>query len=144
MKTFLLVAAVLLVLHVSPANARNLSSVDGNKLLKNCHVAIRMEEEVSPKLSGEEWSAGSYCLGFIQGVMVADSIWQPPKTPALSPKARPGFLMCYRVPKDASWPQLVRVLVKWLEDNPDKLNLSGYGVIQIAMSESYPCAASAP
>ena len=48
-------------------------------------------------------------------------------------------MVLYCVPKDASWPQLIN-LVKWLEENPDKLNLSGYDAILLAMSKSYPCA----
>ena len=72
--------------------------------------------------------------------MDADSIWHTALTKSLGAKAEPLLLYC--VPKDASWPQLIRVLVKWLEENPDKLNLPGYDVIQLAMSKSYPCAVS--
>ena len=61
--------------------ARNLSAVDGNMLLTKCHAAERMTE-VSPKLTEDEWSAAFHCLGFVQGVMAADSIWQTALTKA--------------------------------------------------------------
>jgi hypothetical protein len=141
MKTFILAAVVLSVLGASSAWARNLSAMDGNTLLTKCHAAERMAE-VSPKLTNDEWAAGFFCLGFVQGVMDADQIWQTAESKALGAKAR--SLLFYCVPKDASWPQLIRVLVKWLEDNPNKLNESGYDVINLAMSNAYPCSAAAP
>ncbi len=72
--------------------------------------------------------------------MDADLIWQTAEAQARGAKAL--GLVGYCVPKDASWPQLIRVLVKWLEDHPDKLDLPGYDVIHLAMSKSYPCPAS--
>jgi hypothetical protein len=98
--------------------------------------------EVTPKLSNDEWAAALYCLGFVQGTMDADAIWQTAETKALGAKARP--LLFYCAPQDASWPQIIRILMKWLEDNPEKLNLSGYDVINFAMSKAYPCPATAP
>ena len=55
MKIFPLVAVILFGFGASIAEARNLSSVDGNTLLTKCHAAEQMAE-VSPKLSPEEWS----------------------------------------------------------------------------------------
>ena len=136
MKTFALLAGVLGAVLVLPAHARNLSAVDGKTLLANCHAAQQMDE-VSPKLNSDEWSAGFYCLGFVQGVVDADNIWQTAAKKALGSKAFP--LVSYCVPDDVSWPQLVRILVKWLEDNPSKLNLSGYDVIHMALDKTYPC-----
>ena len=139
MKKLLIITAALFVGNACLAQSRNLSAMDGNTLLTKCHAAQKMTE-TSPKLSNEEWSDGFYCLGFVQGAMDADLIWQTAETKALGAKAR--SLVFYCAPKDASWPQLIRVLVKWLEDNPDKLNLSGYDVINLAMSKSYPCPVS--
>lgn len=139
MKTLLLCAVVLSVLPALPARARNLSSVDGNVLLTKCHPALQMAE-VTPKLSQDEWTAAFYCLGFVQGAMDADAVWQTAQTKALGAKAH--SILFYCAPQDASWPQIIRVLVKWLEDNPDKLNLSGYDVINFAMSKAYPCPAA--
>ncbi|MGA3081334.1 MAG: Rap1a/Tai family immunity protein [Terracidiphilus sp.] len=98
--------------------------------------------EVSPKLSSEEWEAGFYCLGFLQGVMDADGIWQAGVSKGLGSKA--AVILPYCVPNDVSWPQIIRVLVKWLEENPDKLNSSGYDVINWAMSRNFACGKSAP
>jgi hypothetical protein len=138
MKILLCTLAALLTLAVPPVQARNLSSVDGNVLLTKCHPALQMAE-VTPKLSQEEWVAAFYCLGFVQGAMDADAIWQVGVTKALGAKGSPVLLYC--APKDASWPQVIRILMKWLEDNPDKLNFSGYDVINAAMSKAYPCPA---
>ena len=136
MRTLLLCAVVLSVLSTLPACARNLSSVDGNVLLTNCHPALQMAE-VSPKLSQDEWTAAFYCMGFVQGAMDADAVWQTALTKALGAKAYSVVLYC--APQNVSWPQVIRVLVKWLEENPEKLNLSGYDVINFAMSKAYPC-----
>lgn len=139
MTRIVLIATVVFSLGASPAQARNLSAVDGEMLLTDCHVAVRMLE-VSPKLNSEEWAAGMHCLGFVQGIVDADNVWQTALSKGLGSKARP--LVFYCVPKEASWPQLIRVLVKWLEDNPDKLDRSGYDVIGLAMSKAYACPAS--
>jgi hypothetical protein len=137
MKTLvLLLVGVLAAVIALPAHARNLSSVDGNTLLADCHATQQMGE-VSPKLNRDELAAGFYCLGFVQGVVDADNIWQTAEKKALGSKANP--LVSYCVPDDVSWPQLVRVLVKWLEDNPAKLNLPGYDVIHMALDKAYPC-----
>ncbi len=72
--------------------------------------------------------------------MDADAIWQTAETKALGAKAR--SILFYCVPQDVSWPQIIRVLVKWLEDNPEKLNQPGYVVINSAMSNAYPCPAA--
>jgi hypothetical protein len=139
MRTLLLCAVVLLVLPALPACARNLSSVDGNVLLTKCHPALQMAE-VTPKLSQDEWAAAFYCLGFVQGAMDADAVWQTALTKALGAKAH--SILFYCAPQGTSWPQIIRILVKWLEDNPDKLNLPGYDVINFAMSKTYPCPAA--
>ncbi len=139
MKTLLLCATFLSLFLSSAAWARNLSSVDGNILLTKCHPAQQMAE-VSPKLSQGEWTAAYYCLAFVQGVMDADAIWQTAETKALGAKSR--SILFYCVPQDVSWPQIIRILVKWLEDNPEKLNQPGYDVINFAMSKAYPCPAA--
>lgn len=141
MKPIFLVTAFLLSFGVFQAQGRNLSSMDGKTLLTNCHAAEKMDE-VSPNLTKEEWSAGFYCLGFVQGTVDADNIWQTAETKASGSKA--GQVLFYCLPSDVSWPQLVRVLVKWLENNPSKLNLPGYDVINMAISGSYPCKTSTP
>ena len=138
--TSLLCAVTLLAFSASPAWSRNLSSVDGNVLLTKCHPALQMAD-VSPKLSQDEWTAAFYCLGFVQGAMDADAVWQIDQTLAHGNKTRS---VVYCAPQDASWPQIIRILVKWLEDNPEKLNLPGYDVINFAMSKAYPCPATGP
>jgi len=124
---------------IAHSQQRNLSSVTGSTLITKCQATIHMDD-VKPTLSDQEWSAGFYCLGFVQGAMDADSIWGIAEAKAYGPKAQK--LLSYCVPKDVTWPQIVRVLVKWLSDHPDKLNWAGYGVIQMSMSASYPCPAT--
>ena len=135
MKLQLLSGLFLLSLSVPPCWARNLSAVDGNLLLAKCHAAEKMTE-VSPKLSSEEWEAGFYCLGFVQGVMDADGVWQAGVSKGLGSKT--AGILPYCVPNDVSWPQIIRVLVKWLEDNPDKLNSSGYDIISLLSGKTLP------
>ncbi|MGA2537347.1 MAG: Rap1a/Tai family immunity protein, partial [Terracidiphilus sp.] len=96
--------------------------MDGNTLLAKCHPAEQMAE-VSPKLTNDEWAAAFYCLGFVQGAMDADAIWQTGEAKIPGQKTR--SILPYCAPKDVSWPQVIRIIVKWLEDNPDKLNDPG-------------------
>jgi hypothetical protein len=87
MKILVLLVGVLAAVIALPAHARNLSSVDGNTLLVECHAAQQMDE-VSPKLNSNEWAAGLYCLGFVQGVVDADNIWQTAEKKALGSRHR--------------------------------------------------------
>lgn len=116
---------------------RNLSSTDGNMLLKECHAALK-GAEVSPQLTGPEWQAGAHCIGFVQGVLDADAIWFVGAKTSTGDNAK----VLYCLPDDSQTMQLIRVLVKFLEDNPEKLNLPGYVLIWVAMAKSYPCSAS--
>jgi hypothetical protein len=57
--------------------------------------------EVSPKLSQDEWAAAFYCLGFVQGVVDADGMWQIDQTRALAHGIKTRAIV-YCVPQDVS------------------------------------------
>jgi hypothetical protein len=134
MKSTLICLLISFTLSAPIAMARNLSITDGNMLLKECHAAIKAAE-VSPQLTAPEWQAAAHCMGFIQGVMDADQVWYA----GISESSGANAVKRYCVPDDATWSQLVMVVVKWLENNPADLNQAGYVHVERAMANSYPC-----
>jgi hypothetical protein len=140
MKTFLLVLGAFgLLACCTCADASTLSSVDGSKLLSKCHAATKLDD-VSPNLTREEYGAAFYCLGFVQGAMDASTVFQTAEHKALGQNS--NIFVPHCVPESAGWSQIIRVIVKWLEDNPAKLDLSGYDVIRLSMTQAFPCPTS--
>jgi hypothetical protein len=117
--------------------AASLSSTTGSVLLTKCHTAEKMDE-ASPKLNDIEWGAANYCLGFIQGVVDTDTMWQFAED---QKRDRPSSLPIshYCLPDNYSWSQVTRTVVKWLEDNPTKLSDAGFAVVHNALVAGYPC-----
>jgi len=68
------------------------------------------------------------CLGYTRGVSEAAQIWQ------LGTKVQ-----TFCVPEEADADQLVRVAVKYLEDNPAKLHYNAASTVLGAFMEAFPC-----
>jgi hypothetical protein len=107
----LLFSGLLFLLSLTPAaHARNLSNTFGSDLLKKCKTAIKMED-VSPRLTEDERFMVMGCVAYVQGAMDADAVWFESE----SRRARTTITANYCVPDDVKWPQIIRILVKWLE-----------------------------
>jgi hypothetical protein len=113
------------------------SPATGSTLLTKCHAAEKMDE-VSPQLTSEEREAAAFCLGYIQGSVTVDRDWQAGEDHYHTPSSKqvwPHFC----VPDSATYPQIVRITVKWLESNPKFLNEAGWRDVHRALMEAYPC-----
>lgn len=94
------------------------SLVDGNDLLPRCQAAIAANERSAFKDVHESFSAG-YCTGLVAGISYGSSrICPPDGVTAL---------------------QSARVVVKFLSDNPSKLNLDQRLLVEAALAKAFPC-----
>ena len=124
MKKFIL----LLLLFAAPSV--NAAVNDGNALLKNCKAAIKI-------LDGEAIPATypiGLCMGEVRGVVDAGAL--------INLRAEKGGYdkhKFYCVPKAVTTSQVIRVVVNYLEANPDDLHQKDTALIALALNYVFPC-----
>jgi hypothetical protein len=94
------------------------SHQDGNDLLPRCQQAVEAIDKTTWKNANESFNAG-FCLGLVQGVSYASAD------------------VC--TGEGVTFSQMERVVVKFLQDNPKKLNLNQSTLVQTALSKAFPC-----
>jgi hypothetical protein len=117
MKCFLVFVFVFFTASLA-VEQETLSLVDGNDLLPRCQAAIASSERSAFKDVHESFSAG-FCTGLVDGIIYSSSSVCPPD----------GVTAL----------QSVRVVVKFLNDNPDKLNLDQRVLVDAALTKAFPC-----
>ena len=91
--------------------------VDGNFFLELCNA----EEKSLPIASG-------YCSGYIAAVADLDN-------GTCSPNDNSNF----QLPSNSTQSQLKKVVLNWLNQHPEKLHFGAAGLVEIALSENFPC-----
>jgi hypothetical protein len=91
---------------------------DGNHLLMQCQAVVDTADKPNWRDVHEAWNVG-FCLGLAQGI--------PYGSPLVCP------------PAGVTNGQSVRVVVKFLNDNPEKLNLDEDELVTLALSKAFPC-----
>ena len=119
MRLVALVAVVTSVLAVAAPHARGGSIIDGNKLWKQC--------QDSPT-SNIAW--GFFAWGFCAGYSAA--IYD-----ALDKSPVDGFRRCAQA--GVTVQQVMDVVHKWLEANPQHRHLTASGLVAAALSKAFPC-----
>lgn len=118
MKTWTVVAGLVMTL-----GGGNAVAMTGNELLESCKNAA---SESSTKNSS--FSAG-FCLGSMQSVGDLLTFVNA----GLETEAR----IC--LPATVTNGQASRVVVKYLQDNPEKLHLNGTALVVMAIQKAFPC-----
>lgn len=70
----------------------------------------------------------SYCTGYIAAIADLDN-----GTCILKQNSY------FKLPENITQSQLRKVVVKWLNQNPEKLNFGAASLVEVALSESFPC-----
>jgi hypothetical protein len=108
-----------------------LAQATGNDLLRECELATKPE----PKMTTEDFAQSLHCLGYVSGVVDTFSLWrvasgdkhiQSPNLPCF-PNGHLENL------------QMVRVVLKFMQDNPDKLHWGAPELILTALRNAFPC-----
>jgi hypothetical protein len=138
-----LIAAVLLLCTPRLARAGDSAGDTGNDLLEYCKPVAEHGAEAKDFFAG-------YCLGLIQGMRYtmsvdvgAHSLAKEPSTDK-SIEAKRATMRCDSVwkecvPDEATAGQLAKVVVKFLNDHPERLHEDAFGLIHDAFKAAFPC-----
>ncbi|WP_047528492.1 Rap1a/Tai family immunity protein [Pseudomonas sp. 11/12A] len=100
---------------------------DGNELLMQCQNYVMLVDGGTAR-TDVHFDAG-VCGGFVQGV--ANTVY------FYSDELKKDLMFC--IPDTAPAIQLVRVVVKYLKDNPKDLNVDRMTLVWRSFMDAYPC-----
>jgi hypothetical protein len=104
-------------------------SYDGAALSLDCALAVKQYDAGAKKAEpSEEGLAAERCRSFILGVFSVLQSLQVNKE---------SFVLC--APANVHQEQTVRIVAKWLKDNPSKLHLSAQHAASVSLREAFPC-----
>jgi hypothetical protein len=103
---------------------------DGNQLLNWCQIAIQTADAPGVRANNDAFHAG-YCSGIVGGVTAMHKF--------ANKSAPPNVHIC--VPPNVPIAQEVRIVVKFLKDNPKMLNEDEPTLILLSMLDAFPCKA---
>jgi hypothetical protein len=113
----LILAFVVALLLATPVRAQDVTS--GNYLIGSCQITLRVIDNPNITLDKYEAWRDGYCRGIIEGVGAA------------SP------LVCS--PQGVTFSQEYRIVTKYLQDHPERLNSHGAELVQEALVQAFPC-----
>lgn len=131
MNLLFLKAAILALLATLPLVARA-GSDDGNQLLSDCKMMLRIAdgETLSKETLGNIHRAAS-CVGRMQGITTTSTMYEA--------SGRMKERLICLPPEGINNGQAGRVVVKYLESNPEKLHKNGTILAFFAIAEAFPC-----
>lgn len=101
------------------AQATPSTMTDGNYLLGSCRLRVQtMDNPDAHQTALDAWREG-LCAGLVRGV------WNVSPT------------VC--APQDVTAGQVVRIVYKYLQDHPEQLQLYDVKLIEIALTQVFPC-----
>jgi Rap1a immunity proteins len=126
-------AWVLLVADV-PCAAPTLPAIRGYELLEDCTNYVRMADspETLPLSQSQVMGAG-FCAGLAQGILTMELVVQGSGVPHVF--CPPPHLQIH---------QGVRVIVRFLQDHPERLRDDGQAMIIAAFGQAFRCPPPAP
>jgi len=93
---------------------------DGNSLLKNCKA---LDSQDTRNLMGI-----GLCAGYLQGVSDLNGFYEVSKLPTF-----------FCMPDKVSYGQKAKVVIKYLEDHPEKLHEIDGGLVLSSFVDAFPC-----
>jgi hypothetical protein len=105
-------------------------AMDGNEMLTKC----RPLWADSPSVTTKEMLDSAYCGGYIAGVIDSQTMQF-----AMDGMDHVKGRNRYCRPEEVTNGQVLKVLKKWLDNNPEKLHLRADTIILTAMLEAFPC-----
>jgi hypothetical protein len=127
----LLGSAALVLISVSMF-AQDTWNGNGESLLRNCSVQVRVLD--GEKVSSAEAVDGGICVGYLWGVHDIEFFVQ-----MFEEHQKVAVMRHSCVPSNASTGQIVRVVVKYLRDNPKHLNMPASVLVTDAIRSAFPC-----
>lgn len=104
------------------------AETNGESLLQDCEAAIKYESRTQD-LTGTEMQTG-ICIGFIKAIL---------STQIKAHAFLPDYWQACFPSNGISMMQAIRITVKYLQDNPQNLDVSASSLVMASMSSAYPC-----
>lgn len=101
---------------------------EGSELLRACGAAVKQADGL--KVSDDEAIGSIWCIGYVSGFL--DSL-------SVSVSTTGGRQNVCLPQRGISNDQAVRILVKYLRENPQTLHQSGRMSLYIALARAFPC-----
>ena len=108
---------------------------DGHWLLENCGAYLRVME--GNGRGEDDLIHGGACSGYVQGFVDTNNVWF-----SIYPSVK---LYCLPEPANLNegWEkiylQMIKVVNKWLEDNPASLHYNATSSMIFALKQAFPC-----
>lgn len=128
MKRQLFLLLCIMVLSVSSALAES-DRPSGHNLLQDCTVFLNIVEDGSADRN--DLGSAYRCASYIRGIADMNSAYAAVHADAIEP------FFC--APQNVSTGQMVRVVVKYLNENPDSLHNDKFLETWRALSQAFPC-----
>lgn len=123
----------LTILFLSPYAFASTAQIDGNDLIQKCHYFFT--EDGSRATTDLEKLDEGFCAGYLSGVTDVEHMWK-------SVEGKSSKASHYCEPEEVTNGQILRILKKWLDDNPNKLHERADLIIHLALLEAFPCKVS--
>ena len=101
---------------------------DGNKLLADCEASIAIIDDRAQSLGTAKLHGSGRCLGFLQGLKRASDYYEFTKR---------GGLFC--APDSVTYGQQIRIVVKYLQNHPERLHEDEFILAATALRAAFPC-----
>ena len=137
-----LLTFIIFALIAAASRADNLSISSGNDLLHDCTISIQIADTSYSDfytIKSSDFISGTHCLGFIEGIMNSNAVIGSSilKDNKLSSSSLSVLFFCN--PSNVTASQAVRIVTKYMQDNPDQLNKYAVILVIDAMRKAYPC-----
>lgn len=109
---------------------------DGNELSGNCTLTLHIIDNPKYDPTGAEASRSVACISLVRGVKDTLMMWDTMD----SKRNEPKFHGC--IPDGVGLVEAIKVVMKYINDNPAQLHQKDTILIHIALVEGYPCSAS--
>ncbi len=106
------------------------NAITGDDLLGFCTQALRFED----KLGGGDSIEAGMCIGYISGVAHTGAVYHE-----IINKDDAQWKPIFCIPSRVQGGQLIRIVVKYLKDNPSQLHDDGTLSTMTAYKEAFPC-----
>lgn len=102
------------------------ATFEGNELLSNCRIGINLTKDSVLM----DYLQADRCLSLVRGIRDINVFYE---------SHLQGEKLLFCQPKTATNEQLVRVVIKFMEDNPALLHLRDSMIVVGAFQEAFPC-----
>jgi hypothetical protein len=117
---------------LTAAPAQTVKESTGVELYKECQLAVR--GVTARNLSDAELSDANYCMGYMLGIKDMQSTWNE-----TNKQYNHSELSLICIPQDATVFELMKVVIKYLDDHPTTLHDERGLVVLKALLVNYPC-----